>query len=57
MLNNVYDCSEKIESVVAMLRNFSPKEPVEDAVIYFWESHNKHPDEKRKTQATSDLDL
>jgi hypothetical protein len=45
----------EIESIVAMVRNFSPKEPVENAVIYFWESHNKHPDEKTKTQATADL--
>jgi hypothetical protein len=46
---------KKIESTVAMLRNFAPQKPVSNAVIYFWESHNKHPEEKRKTQATSDL--
>ncbi|MDR3306723.1 MAG: PAS domain-containing protein, partial [Endomicrobium sp.] len=45
----------KIESTIAMLRNFLPQKPVSNAVIYFWESHNKHPDEKEKTQATIDL--
>ncbi|MDR2066766.1 MAG: PAS domain-containing protein, partial [Endomicrobium sp.] len=55
MVNVIDNCSEEIESVVAMLRNFSPSNPVENAVIYFWESHNKYPDEKMKTQATADL--
>jgi hypothetical protein len=35
--------------------NFSPQKPVGDAIVYFWESHNKHLDEKEKTQATIDL--
>ncbi|MDR2395954.1 MAG: PAS domain-containing protein, partial [Endomicrobium sp.] len=55
MENIISNDSEEIESVVAMLRNFAPKEPIENAVIYFWESHNKHSDEKMKTQATADL--
>ncbi|MDR1433767.1 PAS domain-containing protein, partial [Candidatus Endomicrobiellum devescovinae] len=45
----------KIKSTIAMLRNFSPQKPVGNAVVYFWESHNKHLDEKEKTQATIDL--
>jgi hypothetical protein len=45
----------KIKSTIAMLRNFSPQKPIGNAVVYFWESHNKHSDEKEKTQATIDL--
>ena len=55
MENTIGKDSEEIKSVVALWRNFSPPNPVENAVIYFWESHNKNPDEKMKTQATADL--
>lgn len=44
-----------IKSVVAVFRNFCPKEPVGNAVIYFWESHNKDPEERQKTQAAINL--
>ncbi|MDR1551618.1 MAG: PAS domain-containing sensor histidine kinase [Holosporaceae bacterium] len=46
---------EHIESVIAMFRNFSPEVPVKNAVVYFWESHNRNPDDKKRTQATVDL--
>ncbi|MDR1551102.1 MAG: PAS domain-containing sensor histidine kinase [Holosporaceae bacterium] len=50
-----FDDSETIESTLATFRNFSPEKPIENAVIYFWESHSQHSDGKRKNQATIDL--
>ncbi|MDR3256202.1 MAG: PAS domain-containing protein, partial [Endomicrobium sp.] len=44
-----------IESTVAMFRNCSPEKPMSNAVVYFWESHNKNSDERSKIQATVDL--
>jgi hypothetical protein len=55
MVNVAGNYSEEIESVIAMLRNFLLSNPAENVIIYFWESHNKYPDEKMKTQATVDL--
>jgi PAS domain-containing protein len=49
------DESKKIESTIAIFRNFSPQKPVDNAVIYFWESHTKNPGDKKNTQATIDL--
>jgi PAS domain S-box-containing protein len=46
--------SNEVKSVIATLRNFSPEKPIENAVIYFWESHTKLDDEAR-VQATVEL--
>lgn len=53
ILNND-DCDE-IESTIAVFRNFSPEKPVENAVVYFWESHTDNSDDKEKHQATIEL--
>ncbi|MDR1417938.1 MAG: PAS domain-containing sensor histidine kinase [Endomicrobium sp.] len=45
----------EIKSFVATWRNFAPEKPIENAVIYFWNSHNNHLDEKEIIQATIDL--
>ncbi|MDR2681774.1 MAG: hypothetical protein LBB29_01865 [Holosporaceae bacterium] len=47
--------SRQIETVAASFRNLSPKDPIKSSVIYFWESHTKNPDDKKRTQATIDL--
>jgi hypothetical protein len=64
-LNEQYDTSvfsfqktpgiEKIESVIALFRNFVPEKPISGVVIYFWESHSENSDDKGKINATIDL--
>jgi PAS domain-containing protein len=44
----------EITSTIATLRNFSPEKPVDNAVIYFWESHT-NLDDKARVQATVEL--
>ena len=45
----------KIYSIIAMFRNFSPEKPLNDVVIYFWESHTNNPGDREKIKATEDL--
>lgn len=45
----------KIYSTVAIFNNFSPEKPIDDAVIYFWESHTKNPTDRERVKATEDL--
>ena len=45
----------KIYSTIAMFNNFSPEKPISDAVIYFWESHTKNPEDPPRVKATEDL--
>lgn len=45
----------KINSSVAIFNNFSPESPIDDAVIYFWESHTKNPTDSERVKATEDL--
>lgn len=49
------DSSNKIESVIALFRNFSPNKPIGNAVLYFWESHTEKCSDKKNIQATIDL--
>jgi PAS domain S-box-containing protein len=44
-----------IETVAASFNNFPSERPIENAVIYFWESHTNNPDDRKKIQATIDL--
>lgn len=58
--NDIMKCSvtdEKsvITSTIAMFRNFSPDQPVKNAVLCFWESHTDNTTDKARIQATSDL--
>jgi phage anti-repressor protein len=45
----------EIKTTIAMFRSFVPGKPIKDAVIYFWESHTKNPEDKNNIQATSNL--
>ncbi|MDR0581100.1 MAG: PAS domain-containing sensor histidine kinase [Holosporaceae bacterium] len=54
LLDDVCD-SDIIESTIAMFRNFSPEKPISNSVVYFWESHTKNDDIKKKIQSTIDL--
>ncbi|GHU11736.1 hypothetical protein FACS189449_03810 [Alphaproteobacteria bacterium] len=45
----------EIESTVASFRNLAAQAPIKNAVVYFWESHTKNPDDKQKVQAAIDL--
>ena len=54
VFENLYN-SDTIESTVAMFRNFSHEKPIDNAVVYFWESHTKHDDFKKRIQSTIDL--
>ncbi|MDR1417632.1 MAG: PAS domain-containing protein, partial [Endomicrobium sp.] len=54
-MENIIDNCSEIESVIAMIRHFSPNQPIEDAVIYFWESHTDSNNDVRKIDATVDL--
>ena len=45
----------RIRSVLAMFKNFSLEKLVDDAVIYFWESHTENPDDEKNVKATEDL--
>ena len=45
----------KIYSTIAMFNNFSPEKPISGAVIYFWESHTKRPEDVTRVKATEDL--
>ncbi|MDR3155607.1 MAG: PAS domain-containing sensor histidine kinase [Holosporaceae bacterium] len=49
------DNSSQIGVVVAFFRNLSTRDSIKNSVIYFWESHTKNPDDKKRTQATIDL--
>ena len=53
-INFKKECS-KIDTTVALFRNFSPEKPIANAVVYFWESHTKNPDDEPKIKATEDL--
>ena len=50
---NSFDC--EFETVSASFRNLSAKEPIKNSVIYFWESHIRNPEDKKRIQATIDL--
>jgi PAS domain S-box-containing protein len=49
------DKGTQINITVASFRNLQSKDPIKNAVIYFWESHTNNPDDKKRTNATIDL--
>jgi PAS domain S-box-containing protein len=52
---NAAGSGEKIESVIATFRNFSPEKLIKNAVVYFCESHTSNSDDREKHQATIEL--
>ncbi|MDR0555942.1 MAG: PAS domain-containing protein [Holosporaceae bacterium] len=44
-----------IEATVASFKNLPLQNPIKNAVVYFWESHTKNPDDRSKIQSTVDL--
>lgn len=45
----------EIECTIAMFRGTSTERPIENSVIYFWESHTNNPNDREQHQATIEL--